>query len=517
MLRRSAFLVALFEVASCGRCGEKKPPETLGALLPSTARAVVVVPSLARAFLAARGLASALARFPGGDAVGQKLDAAAASLGFDPGSAGALSAVGIAADRPAALVAERDGVSLLLPVADRGRLVQAIARLAVDRAGAGHAEERRVPGGELRLFTGGRAPVALGLRGDWALLSEDPDLVRRGLTRDRKASLAGDERVQAGLHRLGVAWDAWALVPAGSDLLDRTLLPKQPWFAATSFSRRRLLLRVLSPLTVGEGAGLAAFSLPAGQDLVPLLSPDDVLVFRIGGELSGLAGMLAEALPIAPALAAAGLDLRRDLLFNLRPGITLGAGIAPGIQLSAISSAGSDPEDVASLMTIDAFVRVREVAKAKAALQRLCAAAPLAGGRVVLGAIAGHPVATFEDEKQRRMSVALVGDTLALAEGEGAMAAALARIDGKGARYQASRLLERALLGHVSDGAALDTDALRAAVERIPEAAYGGLEGLTLRAIVGSFLAPLAHVGPLVVTADISADAAVADAEVELR
>jgi hypothetical protein len=320
------------------------------------------------------------------------------------------------------------------------------------------------------------------------------------------------------MNRLGGGSDIEAWAPAGSPLLPAWTLPGRAFVAGLSFHRGRLEARLLSMLSVDEGIGLSGLSLPAGQALLADLAPGSPFVSRIGGEPAMLSGAWAR-LPAAVRrpVDAAGIDVPNEVLRNLEPGVVVGLGLAPNLDFSAAASFDPRRQNPFRYVTLDAFARVHDPVKGAATLEKIYAAAPKLGATISRRKVGAQAIATFSYDKGEGASVALAGQTLVVTGGQGEMDAALARLAGKSPVYAVPKGLERALRGHVSSGAVLDTDALRAAVAHIPSSAYVGLTGLTMRALVSRFIAPLALVGPIVATVSFDADAAIADAEVTLR
>jgi hypothetical protein len=502
----------------CGRCGAKVAAQVkVEDLLPMSAPGMLEVPSLSQLASDASALATSLSRFPEGETAGGALNQLAAQLGFDPRTPAGLEAAGIDGTRPAALVFEGTNPVAVLPVSDRGSFEKVVARLAKDRLGAGAG----VTTGEVTVYSGGSGVAALGFRGGYALVANGESAaaaVGQALTRTPDQSLAALPLFRTSMNRLGGGSDIEAWAPAGSPLLPAWTLPGRAFVAGLSFHRGRLEARLLSMLSVDEGIGLSGLSLPAGQALLADLAPGSPFVSRIGGEPAMLSGAWAR-LPAAVRrpVDAAGIDVPNEVLRNLEPGVVVGLGLAPNLDFSAAASFDPRRQNPFRYVTLDAFARVHDPVKGAATLEKIYAAAPKLGATISRRKVGAQAIATFSYDKGEGASVALAGQTLVVTGGQGEMDAALARLAGKSPVYAVPKGLERALRGHVSSGAVLDTDALRAAVAHIPSSAYVGLTGLTMRALVSRFIAPLALVGPIVATVSFDADAAIADAEVTLR
>jgi hypothetical protein len=505
-------------LAGCRRCGAKPaPPLAVEDLLPATTPGLVRVPSLSQLAGDAQALAKSLARLPEGEQVQRILEGVVGQLGFDPRTADGLKSAGLDGARPAAVMSEGGGLVAVLPVSDRGRFEKAVARLAQDRLGAGPGAAQ----GAATVFRGKSGTVALGFRGDCAVVASGPqaaDAVGRALARTPADGLAQLPLYRLSMQKLGPGPDVVLWAPAGSALLPTQQLPGRAFALGISFHESRLQARLIQTLAVSEGIALAGLSLPAGQDLVGDLPPGTPLALRIGGDPAMLTGAW-ERLP-ASARAPfedAGVNVPAEVLQNLMPGVVLGVGVAPNIDLSARPSFDPRAQNPFRYVTLDAFARVRDPVRAAATLEKIYAAATKLGTTVARRKAGAQEVAIFSYDQGESASVALVGKTLVVTGGEGEMQAALARLDGKSSRYAVPKGLERPLKGHVSAGATLDTDALREAVAGIPSTAYSGLTGLTVHALISRFLEPLALVGPIAATVDFDADAVTWEAGVSLR
>ena len=371
------------------------------------------------------------------------------------------------------------------------------------------------------MFRGKSGVAALGFRGDYAVVAAGDtaaETVTRALERPLEQGLAHLPLYRLSLQRLAQGQDLVAWAPAGSPLLPSFQLPGRAFTLGFSFENGRLQLHFLSSLSVSEGVALAAVSLPAGQELVGDLAPGSPFVLRIGGEPAMLSGAWAR-LPKSERqpLEVAGLNVPSEVLQNLQAGIVLGLGVSPHIDLSAAPTFDPRRQNPFRYVTLDALAQVRDPVKGAATLEKIYAAAPRFGAVVSRRRVGAQEIATFSYDKGEGASAALVGHTLLITGGEGEMEAALRRLSGKAPGYVVPNGLERPLHGKVSDGAALDTDALREEVGRIPSSAYGGLTGLTVHALVGRFLQPLAMVGPIISTLNLDADALTAEAGVTLR
>jgi hypothetical protein len=509
-------------LAACGRCGGH-PAATPGAsieeLLPASAPAVAIVPSISHVMRDAKGLAKAVARFPEGETVGGILDALTAQLGFDPGDDKALARAGIDGQRPAALVFEGGEPWLVVPVVDRGRFEAMARKLIASRLGADKTEQR----GEVTVFSSTAGPAAaLAFTAAYGLIGSGPaaaDELGRALGRKKEERLANDRLFARARGTFGADWDVEAYLPAGSPYLPSRPLPGRAFVAGVFYRDGRLAARVMSLLSVAEGTGMSTFAMAAGQPLVGLLPPADPLFARLGGNPAGLTGLWQNLVPpdVRNALATAKIDADKEVLGNVEPGIVASVGLAKHLDLSAAPSLDPRVQNPFRYLTLDVFAKVRDPKAALATLKKLGELPPGLGVSTGHTKIGETDVETFHYALGDGPSVALVGNTLAVTGGEGEMEGALARLAGKAPGYIPPPWMRRALLGQVSDGAVFDTSALRLAIEAIPASAYGGLTGLTIRSLVRRFANPLIWVGPITATVDVGPDALVIDADLSFR
>ena len=499
-------------------------PLTPEELLPATAPGVVRVASLTQLVADAAALAKSLSRFPEGEAAQSSLDLVAGQLGFDPRTPAGLKAAGLDGAWPAVVALAAGGPWAVLPVANERRLRDTVARLAKDRLATGAG----VPQGEVTVFAGQAGTVALGFRpgcgcrgGEYAVVATGAhaaEVVAQALGARLPGAWGSCRSTGMSLQRLGAGGDLVAWAPAGSPLLPPWHLPGRAFAGEVSFQEGRLQARAVASLAVPEGIALSALSLPAGQELVPDLAPGSAFALRVGGEPSMLYGAWERLPPSArAAAAAAGVDVPAEILQNLEAGVVLGLGVAPRIDpvFSAdVRSAAAEPVPLRDPRRLRARARSGE------------------GGRDAREDLRGRaevrrPGGAATSWKAGRRDVLLRAGGGRLGGPLGADAGGhRGRGRNGGRRWLASPAGRRPTRcprgssgpsGHVSSGAGLDTDALRAAVARIPPSAYGGLTGLTVHALVSRFMEPLALVGPIAATLNFDADALTAEAGLTLR
>jgi hypothetical protein len=521
--RLSVVLAGLLPLAACHGC-RSKPREINGLeqLLPRNASALVFVPRLGTALDHLRLLSDALAQIPQGELVGQALDQLAGQLGGGGRLADLPDELGLDRARSMAIVMTKADVAapelwLALPVKDRGLLASRLGKLTAARfdtheEGAAHAVRRYVHKdgtlvAALRFDerAGGTALLAFGRQAEGEL-----DAVV-GLTAEQ--SLARSPDYQACRPRWS-EMDLWGFVPEGAELHQPSLSFKAARGSGigVAFGKDGMSTRAVALLTVAQSALASAVSSASGQDLLGLLSPRAPLWFRFGGDLSALAAKSearsAIPAPIAAALQEAGIDVRA-FLSNLEPGIALSVGLLDRPSFRAMPVLDPRESNPFSFLSLRAVGRVRDIAVAKASLQKIEAAGPRFGVTYSASMLGGVPVQTASYSQGESVSLALVGHTLLATGGDGEMQQALAAL---AAPVNAPPLIPNAVAA-----LRLDVPLLLSEVDAIPGAAFGGFAGLTVRSLISRLAAPLSHFGQVRWALFLDSDAAIAELSIPLR
>jgi hypothetical protein len=517
---------ALLVSAGCARCGTPKavPPERF---LPADAPLAVVVPRLGAAAEALRPLARTVESVPAAAGVVEALAAVRAQLGFDPLDERGLADAGLDPKGGAAL-ALAPGASplLVLPVGDEGRLEALLARLARDRLGAGSAERAGVAGAPVttwRTRPGAPPALALAVTQRTALLARGPDAPARvtaAAARIAGEALAGNEVYARARRALGDgAPAALAFAPAGSPYARRASALRDGGAVGLTADGARLVFRtalLLSPERAQAWrAVLGAGPAPAGSEALARVPRDAFLAVRFDGDPVALGRRLAWSFPDAAArLTAAGLDLEADLLATLAPGAAAALSLAPTFEVAAVSrGAGALGEaDPFRLGHAVAVLPVRDAARARAALDKLAAAAP-ALGLEAEAPPAGRYVWTFR-RGAAEVGVALDGARLLLAGGEGRLERLRA---GDAPPYAAPTVPSRVALAGGAAGGVLDVARLVASFRALPEAAYGtGPDAFVMRSLAERVVDPASRLLAATLRADLVEGAARLDLTLEL-
>jgi len=275
-------------------------------------------------------------------------------------------------------------------------------------------------------------------------------------------------------------------------------------------------LRGGAPEPEGAPAGGGGAPAPAGsRDPVASLAPDTALVLRWGGDPAA-ASRLAPWLPagVVPALAAAGVDLERDVLPALGPGGAAGLSLAPTFTVAEFSSPRFDVRhtDPFRVVRLEASVPVRDEARLRALLDRLRKAGGRTGVKVApRPAPAGGWTVSWGAST---LGLALSGGRLLAAGGADRLPPLEARA-AAGGGYAPGTPPARAALEGGLGGAVLDVGHLARSVAGLPEEAYGtGPNAFVVRSLVARYLEPAASLATISARLDLAPGAARLDLEV---
>ena len=499
--RTALLLVLAAGMGGCSRCGRSAspPPERF---LPADSPLTAVVPRLRAAQQEIASLSRTVLAFPAAAEHPDALGSLRARIGFDPLDPQVLEQAGLDPERGmGAAWSGREPPLLALPVASERRLEAAAAYLAREKLGAGLREHVRVGGVSVVTFRArAEAPAALALAvaQGTALLSlgpEGPARVAAAAALSSPGSLAASPAFLQARAALGEGHALFAFLPAGSPAL--ASLPVAPAGAALGLSATDSSLTLRAALLLGARSAtwreVLAGRREAGGDLshVP---PDAFLVLRFGGEPSAL----ARALPRMPAgaaaaLARAGLDLDRDLLALLAPGISASLSLAPTFEVAPVSRGGAlaAARDPFRLVHLTAALEVKDPQRAAKALDQLVAAAPRLGLEVApctARGLRGWRIA----RGPAKVGLALEGKRLFVAAGSGRLEALLSHPDGS--RYAAPSDTARAALRGDVLGGTLDFGQLVASLRALPPSAYGsGPDAFVMRSLVERIVEPSSH------------------------
>jgi hypothetical protein len=296
-------------------------------------------------------------------------------------------------------------------------------------------------------------------------------------------------------------------------------------------------LRVFAALPPEDATRLAAALPGGGAALLGRLKPGGPLYLRLGVDGRAAAAWL-EASPLGSMIArlreemkAAGGDLDRDLLSNLRPGVVLSVDLAPNVDLSRAMV--FDPRQVNPFQhfTLEAAARVVDPARMRAALKTAAALAPRFGATVEArkpqwkvagapGALKARDIMIYQARYAlgEGLAWALDGDTLVAGAGrEGVIEDLLSRGDAAADPQAFPPLLRAALLAEPGSALALDLEPLTEEIRALPPEAFGtGPTAFSARAMAQNLLDPLSRLRAAVQVRPAEGGAQI-DAAIELR
>lgn len=535
-------LALLLAAAGCGGCGARKGAEPEAgplAFVSPEPRELVYAPEPARlgatvAGLERKRIASLAASMAGAKDAAQLVTPVVRQLGFDPRSPEGFAEAGIDGAKGIAIVRdEADAGLLAVGVADERRLEAWLAGLAgrqgASVAGTASWAPPAAPGAEppapiaVSTFAGpdGSVRIAHGRRGGYAVVATGADAVEavgRALSRSRQLSLAASPE----WRRLGgilgerdlVVWMPKGLAngrgPTGSGLLLGIAAD------ASGVQVRGLIRRGLLEMAMLGPAGAVA-----GGELLGLLPADDFLAIRLGGDPQGLQPILEAVAPrgLAVRLRRAGIDPRTEIFGQLQPGVVVGFGLNPSIDLSAgiptqLSVSRTNPFD---FFTTTLYAKVKDPAKAQEVLEKLAAGASHFAMEVDREERNGAKVYRARWSAGEGMSWTLAGDTLVATGGPGMLNRAVERLGVRDAAgFAIADPTAKRIFDQAASAAHLDVPRLAKALREIPESAYG-VGGFRIKEIVGTWADLLGEVQSVTTSFSVRDEGIVVDAAMGLK
>lgn len=535
----ASLAVALSALAACGSCKTPEadaPPATAASFLPAKGRSAVVVPDVVKLGRTARALEQTRLAGLAASALGAR-DAQALvapvvrQLGFDPRSEDGFAKAGL--DGARGLAFGDDGAGgqvLVLAVSDARKFDAYVASLA-KRFGGDKKGEAIHPGTEaapaevpvVTFSSGDEKPrLAYGLRDGFAVIGTGAKAVESvgvALTRPRAESLDADPAFRKATLKLA-SRDLYAWLPGGIGEGRARRFENGVAIGAT-VGEKVLNVRLLLPQGPLQVAAIHAMGKPAGMEVARLLSADDFLAVRLGGEPAAFLPALDAIAPrrLLSQLRKAGLE-PADLLSQLQPGAAIGLELNPEVDLS-----GGLPTDPAIARTNPfAFFRVVFVAKVKDPAKAAAALETFASK----GAMFGMQVAAEGPENARiyratyaageGMTWGLVGDTLVATGGAGTFEKARARLAAKepGEGFVVKDPAARKIFETAGSAAHLDVQRLTAALRAIPSSAYG-IGGFRLKELMDTWVSLLGELKGVTASLSIDEEGLIVDADLGLE
>lgn len=537
-----ALAVALvLAFAGCGGCKGKDAPTPQAsplAFLPQQPQGVVHVPDLAKvgqtvAALEKTKLAELAAAAYGAKDTEQIARPLVRQLGFDPRKPEGFAEAGIDGSRGLAVATDEAGAQLLvIGVADKAKFEAYVASIARRMGGATRGEAQFTPPGEgaqplaVSTFAAGDGSVKLAWaqRDGFAVIGADAgavDAVGRAIARPWDRSLANDAVYRKAAGKLG-ARDLYVWMPKGTKVEGRRGTQFEHGVAVgLTASDKGVNARVLLPRGPLELAVLEPAGKVAGAELVPLLPADDFLAVRLGGEPQALQPLLEAVLPrgLFVRLRRAGIDAGTEILGLLQPGVVVGLGLNPEIDLS-----GGIPQEANVSRTnpfefvhTTVYAKVKDPARAAQVLEKLAAGAGQFQMTVASEEIGGAKVYRASYAAGEGMSWTLAGDTLIATGGKGVLQKARTRIAAADApRFEVADPSARKVFQSSASAAHLDMPRLTKALRAIPESAYG-VGGFRIKAIVETWVGLLDEVKGVTASFSVDDQGLVVDADLGLK
>lgn len=467
--------------------------------LPKTASAALVIPDpavLGSALdrVSKLQLASVAAGMGGVGTPAAFLEGLARDAGFDLRSPESLRAAGVAPHRPVAIALLHDQPTLLaFEIADQSKLEALLARHAGARLGASQRNETKSGAHKVITWSSGTPntpTLTLGVRDGHALVSagtRSAETVTAALARTRAESMAAEPRFEAIARRFAGAV-AFAWIPQGSELVKASKLLPYGFGAALQAGPRDLKLRFELPLTDDQLASFGSLSKADGVELIKALDPDAFFAARIGGELDKIGPLLETLTPtfLLRTLKRGGIDLRGDILANLKPGVALSLRLAPTAELGTIPQLDPRRTNPFKYLHLSALAQPKDAAKASETLGKIAAIAPRFGTQITERELEGTKVYVATYHLGEGASFAGTDTHVLVSGGPGRMDALMERLkSGQGleiADGAAKQAMER-------EGFVFFIDLVRlvASIDALPDSAYG-VGGFAIKAALSRWL-----------------------------
>lgn len=530
------FLLILSVLAGCGGCKSRQPARDVTGLafLPQTPRRVVQIPDLARlgenlVELQKTRLAELSAAAMGARDPEELLRPFVQQLGFDPRKDGGFAEAGIDGSKGLVIGEDDRGVRLLVVgIADEARFEAHLDRLSrrlgdPKKGRVSWTGEPPLPTPvEVRTFVDGDGQVVAGwgIRDGHGVLAVDPNAVEalgRALSRPWEQSLANSPTFRRTLGKLGERDAYFWMGPnakVGKRRLDKGLA------VGVSASRSGVSARALIPQGALELAVLQPAGKVAGQELVGHLPSSDFLAFRFGGEPLALQPVFEAMLPrgFFGRLRRAGIDPASEVLALVQPGVVVGIGLNPDIDLSGglpqqASLQRTNPFD---FVTATVYAKVKDPVKAKATLEKLAAGSSHFQMQVEKEEHDGVARYRASWAAGEGMSWALIGDTLIATGGKGTFEKARRRLGEKENPFTVADPKARTIFETSASAAHLDVPVLTRGLRAIPESAYG-IGGFRLKALMDTWAGLLDEVKGATASFSVDDEGLVVDTELGLK
>ncbi len=464
----------LLAIAACSLCGKQPPARLdlseLARRLPGQAKITLLIPKLGSFGEKLKRLeqlkaASLAAQLQGFDSSSEYVTAITNQIGMDFRSSSEIARTGIDPDQGFGVAVVPNGsVAIVVAVKDPAKLREAVANYARDHWGTVVATSSQKGGVS------------------WTRLSSKP-----GIT----------PQIPSG-WQLG----RWLSVPNSTVAVDLT--PKAVKFrgrisstSETSLALEKQPAEVLSGALPDDAFLLARF---VGKPL------------RLGSVLKAIWGSSLE-----DAFRDSGVDLRSDVLGNLKPGVIASLSLAPTAILSSAPVLDVRRTNPFRFVHLVAIGSVKNVEQAKIALGRIGALAPKLGATVLEKQVAGRKVFVTSYAQGEGADFALIDDKLLVAAPMKRLEEALNRLSEPSdlrkafaARSDLGSHLERGALDAV-----VDVPRFCESIKNLPGSAWG-VGGFAVKAAMLRWLTALDDLRALTLSLDAGRTFGVIDVELDV-
>jgi hypothetical protein len=523
--RPTALLLILLGcgLAACSKCARTSKPtsmEQLARLLPRSAELVAIIPNVGTLGsklkrleqLKAVSFAAQLQGFSGSEELASAL---MAQLGVDLRSRENLSQAGVDPDQGiAAAVLPGDRAYLVFGVADLDRLRQMLATLAKNRLGAAVVGTREERGQSVTFFSAGDGPqLGFVTKGGFALVGLGESIAELPLY----ASLApvdslGDAPGLSGaVKRLPPGQDVYLYFPLMSSITGQYGLGECTLSA--QLGEDALVVRADLPRIQRS---LPFVEKGQAPDLLPFLPKETFLIARYQSDPSLLQEILPAVLGshFVEALEQVRLDLRAEVLQNLKPGMVISLSLAPTAALSSLPELSIQRTNPFRYLHLVALAETRDRTKARATLEWLPRLAPLFGMKIERAERSGNPVYLTSYAQGEGAHLAQVGNRIAVASPVQRLDRVIARLSEAATAVELENSAVRQALDAHPVAAVLDLRQLIEQVKGLPPSAWG-VGGFMVKASMLRWLDSLSDLRTL--STGVSSRDGVVQAELQLR
>ncbi len=473
-------------VASCSKCGSAAKAIAVERMLPKSAAAVVIVPSVKTLgerlrileTLKVAGFLGALQGFESGKALG---DALVGQLGIDVRNGEAMKKAGLDADRALGVVVLQNGeVVLVLPVSDESAFHATLERISSQRFGAGAGGELKTGDFTVKTFSEhqGEPPrVGYLMKNGFALVAtKDVSALAPLAGLAEPDSLATDEALKQSLSRVPADRLLFGYLPVGSGIIAK--YPVTSAVVTLRLSASGLALAIDAPWR-GDPAQLAMLELKQSMSLWGYLPKDTFAALRYQGDPAALTPVVNELLGpfLAKAFDEGGFNVKTEVLDVVKPGVIVGLSLADrppmGSGMPRLDLRTTNPFSFAHLSGV-ALVNSGETVLPT--LEKLAAVAPKFGATMAKVDRNGAPMLFTTYAAGEGVHFARKGDLVFF----GSPVMRIDQLEAVDAEA-ASKAVPPSMLGEEAVALMIDLNRLATSVRELPASAWG-IGGFAIKA-----------------------------------